>query len=329
MRTNQQILKSDVVSAIKKNLNIAFPANDAYQFLVDTINNASTLAMLQPMYKSVPAGKIDTLTIGRRKLREADDDSNEVPTGVGSITKRQIDYAVKKVFWDEWLKNDDVYYNAIRQATSQMQQPGITNTSDLETLVFQMLQKQLAMDLQDLIFNGDTTALLEDGSTPDPFLSILDGFVKKMKQSTHKTDLTTNEPTLVDFANHVQLLPEKYKNNYSESIKWFMTRKTHDKIVSLVLQRTTGYGDVVLQEGKVKRLAGYDVEVVAGMESGFVALTPKDNLVPIFTQDIKYKRVGDDVLCAKKDSTYHIFHAYLDCVIREVDAVAWMTGDKL
>ncbi|QIB26094.1 phage major capsid protein [Caloranaerobacter azorensis] len=327
MKNNQQILKSDIVGAIKKNLNITFPANDAYQFLVDTINYASTLKMLQPMYKTVPAGKIDILTVGRRRLREADDESNVIPTGVGSISKRQIDYAVKKVFWDEWLKNDDVYYNAIRQTTSHMQQPGITNTADLETLVFQMLQKQLAMDLQDLAFNGDTETLNTD---PDyDFLKILDGFVKKMKQSPHKTDLGTNEPTLLDFLNHVQLLPEKYKNNYQDSIKWFITRKTHDKIMALVQARATGYGDAVLVDGRITRLAGYDVEVVAGMQSGFAALTPKENLVPIFTQDIKYKRVGDDVLCAKKDSTYHIFHAYLDCIIREIDAVAWMSGEKL
>lgn len=322
--SNEQLVNS-VKENIAKNLNIAFPANDAYNFLVDTINNAGTLQMLRPMYKSVPAGNIDALKIGRRKLRLADDESNENPTGVNSITKRQIPYAVKKVFWDEWLKNDDVYYNAIRQATSVMSQQGITETNNLESLVVQMLQKQFAMDLQDLIFNGDTAASGSDAE----FLKIVDGFVKKMKTSTHKTDLAEAEPKLMDFINHIQLLPEEYKNNYEGSIKWFMTRGIHDKIMALITERQTGFGDATIVDGKVTRLGGYDIEIVSGMQGGFVALTPMENLVPIFTMDVKYRRESTGPLCAKKDSTYHIIHAYLDCVIREIDAVAYMIGTKL
>lgn len=327
MKTNQQILKQDVIQSITKNLNIAFPSNDAYQFLVDTINMAGTLAMLRPLIKNVPAGNIDALSIARRKLRESDDDSFAIPTGQNSITKRQIPYAVKKMDWDEWLKNDDVYYNAIRQATSQMGQPGITNTADLETLVIQMLQKALAMDMQDLIFNGDTATLNTD---PDYlFLKILDGFVKKMKASPYFTDLGATEPTLLDFVNHIQLLPEKIKNNYQDSIYWFISRKTHDKIMALVQARATNYGDAVLLNGRVTRLAGYNVEIVSGIQSGFAALTPWENLATIVTQDVKYKRVSGDTLAAKKDSTYHVFHVYLDAIIREINAVAYMIGDKL
>ena len=324
MNANQDINIDTIRTTLMKSLTIAFPANDAYGFLVDTINNAGTLNMLRPMIKAVPAGNIEALTIGKRKIRLADDTTGN-PVGVNSITKRQIPYAVKKVFWDEWLKNDDVFYNAIREANNILTQTGISNTADLETLVIQMLQKQFAMDLQDLAFNGDTA----DVSGDSAFLTILDGFVKKMKTSTNETDLTANQPTISDFMDHILLLPEQYKNNFGADIKWFITRKTHDKIAALVSARESGYGDVVLQNGQVQRLGGYDVEVVAGMQSKFAALTPAQNLVPVLTMDVKYNRTSDGAEALKRDSTYHIIHAYLDVVIKEIDAVAYMIGDNL
>ena len=337
---NQAITKENVVNNIRKNLSIAFPADDAYEFLVDTINYATTLRDLVPLFRAVPSGNLEALTASTRRIREADDTSNTNPTGVNAITKRQIPYSVKKVFWDEWLENDDVFYNAVRRAQALLRQPEIAGSTDLETLVVQILQKAFALDLQDLIFNGDTA--YPTGQTDSNFLRILDGFVKTMVTSTNVTDLTTNAPTLADFINHIQMLPEKYKNNFEEDITWFMNRNTHDKIVSLVQARATGYGDVVLQEGRISRLAGYSVDVVAGLQGplntagvpadgheGFVALTPRRNLVPVFTRDLTYRRTGEGALALKKDSTYHIIHAFLDAVVLEVDAVAYMLGENL
>lgn len=337
---NGEIQKEAMVGHIRKNMDITFPANNAYQFLVDVINNASTLKTLNWMIKKVPSGKIDTLKVGRRKLRAADDNSNDNPTGVGAVTTGSIDYAVKKVFWDEWIKNDDVIYNAIRQAQSIMPQEGITDTADVEALIIQMLQKQFAMDLQDLAFNGDTE---HDVTDPDKdFLRIVDGFVKKMMKSPYKTDLTTNPLTIADMVNHVQLVPEEYKNNYDHDYVWLMGRQTHDKIAALLANRTTGLGDTLLVNGRVEKVAGYPVEIVAGLQGplktpgtytdgrkGFIALTPRSNLVPIMTQDLKYTRTGEGALAAKKDSTYHIIHAYLDCVVRDVNAVAYMVGERI
>ncbi|MCM3452742.1 phage major capsid protein [Heyndrickxia oleronia] len=313
MPTNQQILtKEATVATIKKNLDIPMAVSDAEAFLVDTINNASTLPKLAPIYRDVPAGNIDALSVGRRKIRQAGKDDK--PTGTDSIGHRQIPYAVKKVKWDEWLQNDDVYYSISARG------------DNVEQKVISMIQQQFGVDLQDLIFNGDTEATI-DGTTPDPFLSIIDGFVKKMKASPNKTDLATNEPQILDFVNHIQLLPERYKS--FPDIAWFITQKTNDKLVAMVANRQTGFGDAVLQDGKITRLAGYPVEVVAELQSGFAALTPRSNLKPVFTRQLRYIRTADGATAAAKDATYHVLYAYLDAIVREIPAVAWMTGDKL
>lgn len=313
MMTNQQVInKEATMSTIKKDLNITLPSDQAYQFLVDTIANASTLPKLQPIFRKDSAGNIDTLSVKARKIRLHS--KNHTPTGVGGVEPDQIPYNVKKVFWDEWLQDDDVWYNL--QARNE----------NVEQTVIAMIQKQFGVDLQDLIFNGDTAV---DAENPDhDFLCVLDGFVKKMKASSYKTDLATAEPTLIDFVNHVQVLPEKYKNAHDD-ITWFISRNTHDKLMAQATQRLTGFGDAVLQDGKLTRLGGYNIEVVSNLQSGFAALTPMKNLKPVFTRELRYNRTGVGATATAKDATYHIIFAYLDAVVREVDAVAWMTGTKL
>lgn len=344
MKVNQDLATQQ--ANIQKDLNITFPAMDAYQFLVDTIKNAKTLDRLQPLYKDVPSGNIDALTVGSRRLRLADDSDGDTSTPADGITKRQTPYSVKKVFWDTWLKNDDVVYNAIRRTNSNsgigFSQEGITPSSDLETVSIQMIQKQFGMDLQDLAFNGNVSAAVTSGDPDADFLGILDGFVKKSLSTSYITDLLTDEPTIAAFVQHIQMLDEKYTSNFGETITWFMKKQTHDKLVGDLTSRQTALGDTVIKDGVIMRIAGYDVEIVSGLQGpyvddtnynlgrrGWVGLTPWSNLTPILTQAAKYKREGSGSTAAKKDSTYHIIFAYMDVVIKEVDAVAVMLGDNL
>ncbi|PEU05219.1 phage major capsid protein [Bacillus cereus] len=303
---NGQIIAGGSTDIVLKDVNVPLPQAAAEEFLRDTINKATVLPKLNPYYKKAPAGNIDTLSVGKRKLREAS--KTDTPTGVGSIAPGQIPYAVKKVKWDEWIQNDDVWYALASRG------------QNVEDVIISMIQDQFAVDLQDLIFNGDS-------SSADPFVKIIDGFIKKAKVSTNKTDLAANDVTIQAFVDHVTVLPDKFKTR--NDIAWFITQKTHDKLMSLLTTRQTNLGDAVLIDGKVSKLAGYDVEIVQEMQSGFAMLTPRENLKPVFTRDLRYNRTAQGATAAAKDATYHILFAYLDCVIREVDAVAWMTGSKL
>lgn len=316
MTTNNQLIsKEQQLATIRKSVNIVMPKKEAEAFIVDTLKKATTLPKLNTQYKDVPAGKLPKLKVKSRQIREHKGTEN--PTGTGSIETPEVPYAVKKVFWDEWIKDDDVWYNNTARG------------DDVETKTIDLVQGQFGVDMQDLLFNGDIAATVPDGAgtKPDPFLSILDGFVKKMKVSTLKTDLITNEPTIDDFVNHVLLLDEKYLNMMD--LTWIMPRRTYQKLVALVQKRPTTLGDVTLVNGKLTEIAGYPIEVVQSLQTGFVALTPLSNLVPVFTRDLRYKRTGDGATAAIKDSTYHILFGYADAAVLETQAVAWMTGTKL
>lgn len=312
--TNEQLInQSSALSSIKKDLDLTFDGHASYQFLVDTIAKAGTLAKLEPIYRASASGNIDTLSVKSRRIREHS--RNNQPTGTGGIEKNKIPYTVKKVTWDEWIDNDDVWYNQQNRG------------ENIESTVIGMIQQQFAVDLQDLMFNGDTATPTSDEDYK--FLGIMDGFVKKIKAgSPFKTDFGSNAFTLRDLTGHISILPEKYRNAHND-ITWFWSRSTYDKVLMLVTDRATGFGDAVLVNGKLAAFGGYPIEIVANMQNNFGALTPMKNLKPIFTRELKYKRTGEGALAAAKDATYHILFAYADAVVRELDAVAWMTGDKL
>ncbi|MED4749942.1 phage major capsid protein [Brevibacillus choshinensis] len=310
---NQLISKEQQLATIRKSVNLVMPKKEAEAFMVDTLKKASTLPKLNTKHTDVPSSKLPKLKVKSRQIREHT--GAEEPNGTGSISTPEVPYAVKKVFWDEWIKDDDVWYNNTARG------------DDVETKTIDLVQGQFGVDLQDLLFNGDTAAKLPDGTTPDPFLSVLDGFVKKMKGSTLKTTLATAEPTIDDFVNHVLLLDEKYLN--MTDLTWIMSRRIYQKIVALIQKRQTALGDVTLINGKLTEIAGYPIEVVQTLQTGFVALTPLSNLVPVITRDLRYKRTADGPTAAIKDSTYHILFAYADAVVLELEAVAWMSGDKL
>ncbi|MED1954916.1 phage major capsid protein [Brevibacillus centrosporus] len=310
---NQLISKEQQLATIRKSIDLPMPKKEAEAFLVDTLKKATTLPKLGTKYTDTPAGKLQRLKVKSRQIREHT--GAEEPAGTGGISTPEVPYAVKKVFWDEWLKDDDVWYNDTARG------------DDVETKTIDLVQGQFGVDMQDLLFNGDTAAKLPDGTTPDPFLSVLDGFVKKMMVSTLKTNLTTNEPTIDDFVNHVLLLDEKYLN--MTDLTWIMSRRTYQKLVALVQKRSTALGDVTLVNGKLTEIAGYPIEVVQSLQTGFVALTPLSNLVPVFTRDLRYKRTADGATAAIKDATYHILFGYADAAVLETEAVAWMTGTKL
>lgn len=314
MLKNSEILGGQQgLATIKKDISVTMPRDHAYQFLIDTINKSGTLEKLIPIFRNDSKGTIDTLSIRSRRLRKHTK-NHKADNPTDGIESGDIEYNVQKVFWDAWLNDDDVWYNL--QARGE----------NIETTTINMIQDQFAVDLQDLAFNGDTDIDPED---PDAaFLNILDGFVKKMMQSRFATDLADKEPTLLDFTTHVQLLPERFKNAHDD-IKWFMSRSTHDKLMAQATQRQTGYGDAVLQNGQLVRHAGYEIEIVANLQPGFAALTPQKNLKPVFTRDLRYNRTGVGAEAVAKDATYHILFAYLDCVVREIDAVAYLTGSKL
>lgn len=342
MTINAQTFKAAVQanSDIKKAvINFTAP-QQSYDFLVDTIARATTLSKLPYAIKSVPSGNIDALTLAGRKLRKRDKAAAPaVPAGTSNVTERQIPFSVKACDFDIWLDDDDMYYYAAREALGMKQQPDLANPANLQALLVSAEQKMLAMDMQDLMFNGNTS--YQTGQADTDFYSILNGFVTQLSASPNKKDLAGNNITdFQPFWDVVGLLPEETSSNFDD-ITWFMNHTTYNRVRALASNRTTNLGDAVLVDGELTSLCGYKVEVVNKMQGylktpgtisdgriGIAILTPMQNLVPVSTKNpaIEYRMVNNDSVAVKRGATYHNWKVYLDAIVRSVKDSAILVG---
>lgn len=305
------LTKSEMIAKLQK-ANAAstlLVTDQAEAFIYDIIQNSNTLKKLNVQYKDQTSGNIEALEAQTRKTRKHTHTPGDVPTGNFDVNKREIPYNVVKVFLDMWLSNDDVWY-ILRQRGQNM-----------ETALTSMMQEAFALDIQDLLFNGDTSA---SGTGDDDFLKILDGFVKKIKAVERKINLGANLPQPEDFIKLKKTIPSKYYNHPKFNFHWILSENTKLDIQRAIIERPTAWADSVIVNGELVKLAGFPIEVVSTYPDNFIALTPLSNLQPVFTRDVRYNMTSTGVECAKRDATYHIGFAYLDAIINNTECVAWM-----
>lgn len=305
------LTKSEMIAKLQK-ANAAstlLVTDQAEAFIYDIIQNSNTLKKLNVQYKDQTSGNIEALEAQTRKTRKHAHTPGDVPTGNFDVNKREIPYNVVKVFLDMWLSNDDVWY-ILRQRGQNM-----------ETALTSMMQEAFALDMQDLLFNGDTAA---SGTGDDDFLKILDGFVKKMKVSTKKLNLGAKLPTPGDLITLKKKIPSKYYNHTKFNFHWILSENTKLDMQRAIIERPTAWADSVIVNGELVKLAGFPIEVVSTYPDNFIALTPLSNLQPVFTRDVRYNMTSTGVECVKRDATYHIGFAYLDAIVNNLDCVAWL-----
>lgn len=305
------LTKSEMIAKLQK-ANAAstlLVTDQAEAFIYDIIANSDTLKKLNVQYKDQTSGNIEALEAQTRKTRKYSYTPGEVPTGNFDVNKREIPYNVVKVFLDMWLSNDDVWYI--------LQQRG----QNMETALTSMMQEAFALDMQDLLFNGDTAA---SGTGDDDFLKILDGFVKKIKAINRKINLGANLPQPDDLIKLKKMVPSKYWKNKKFNFHWVISENTKLDFERAIIARPTAWADSVIKDGELVKISGLPIEVVSTYPDGFITLTPLANLQPVFTREVRYNMTSTGVECAKRDATYHIGFAYLDAVINNPECVAWM-----
>lgn len=305
------LTKSEMVSKLQK-ANAAstlLVTDQAEAFIYDIIANSNTLSKLNVQYKDQTSGNIEALEAQTRKTRKYSHTPGDIPAGNFDVSKREIPYNVVKVFLDMWLANDDVWYI--------LQQRG----QNMETALTSLMQEAFALDMQDLLFNGDTAA---SGTGDDDFLKILDGFVKKIKAIDRKINLGAKLPSPEDFIVIKKKIKSKYWNHPKFNFHWVISENTKLDIQRAIIARPTAWADSVIKDGELVKISGLPIEVVSTYPDNFIALTPLSNLQPVFTREVRYNMTSTGVECVKRDASYHIGFAYLDAIINNQECVAWM-----
>lgn len=304
------LTKSEMISKLRKAdaASTLLVTDQAEAFIYDIIANSNTLKKLNVQFKDQTSGSIEALEAQTRKTRKYSYTEGEVPKGNFDVNKREIPYNVEKIYLDMWLKNDDVWY-ILRQ-----------RGQNLETALTSMMQEAFALDMQDLLFNGDKSAVGDDAE----FLKIIDGFVKKIKAIDRKFNLGAKLPSPEDFIVIKKKIKSKYWNHPKFNFHWIISENTKLDIQRDIIARPTAWADSVIVNGELVKVAGLPIEVVSTYPDNFIALTPLANLQPVYTRDVRYNMTSTGVEAVKRDATYHIGFAYLDAIINNPECVAWM-----
>lgn len=304
---NTELLQKQMQD-LKKANDVTLPPDEGRAFMRDVVGSAATLRKLYFYDAKSPVGKIEALGVKKRQMRKHQG-LDTVPTGTDHVIERGVPFALVPVMTDAWFKNDNVYYTARSRG------------QNVEDVVAGMIQEQFGADMQDLAFNGDE-------ASADPFLEINDGFLKQARTNanTIKHDVAA-DITVAD----LQVVPTKVAREQlrAGTFVWVMGAGTHATLQAEVLQRPTPLGDAVLIDGILRKLHGYDIELVDHIEEDKVLFTPLENLTVAVGFDVQYQRTGDGPDAVAKQATYHFVLSSADFVIRTPKALVYIAQDAV
>ncbi|MCY8290296.1 MULTISPECIES: phage major capsid protein [unclassified Bacillus (in: firmicutes)] len=249
--------------------------------------------------------KIEKIGFGQRILRAAQE-------GVG-LTKDQkavpststVNLSTKEVIAEVNITYDTLENN--------IEKEGLQNT------IMQILAERAAVDIEELIVNGDKTS-------SDPYLAQLDGLRKQA--ISHIVDVNGEELTRATFKKGVKAVPSKYLR-IPQDFRFYTSPGLEVEWKDRVADRQTNLGDAAVQGG-LSSAFGIPVKGISNMQPYMIGeadattdvsdiiLTHPKNIILGFSRNIRIE-VDKDI---RRRMFVIVLTAKLDSTFEEEDAVA-------
>ncbi|KIL13525.1 phage major capsid protein [Bacillus safensis] len=300
MRNQELIRKAEMTLASLKTGGL-MNATQSNTFIRMMQNTPTVLndARIIPMESD--SQKIEKIGFGQRILRPAEE-------GKALDAKDRVVPATSTVQLNakEVIAEIHMTYDSIE---NNIEKDGIQQT------IMQMLAERAAVDIEELIINGDTTSA-------DPFLAQMDG-VRKQAVS-HIVDANGAEISRQLFKQAYKAMPSKYLR-VPQDFRFYTSPSLEVEWKDQVANRQTGLGDAAIQGGlssafgvPVKGLANMQPYDEAGTDVSDILLTHPKNIIVGFSRNIRIE-VEKDIRSRK---FIIVLTAKLDSKFEEEDAVA-------
>ncbi|MEC3639774.1 phage major capsid protein [Bacillus halotolerans] len=249
--------------------------------------------------------KIEKIGFGQRILRAAQE-------GVG-LTKEQkavpststVNLSTKEVIAEVNITYDTLENN--------IEGEGLQDT------IMQILAERAAVDIEELIVNGDTTSY-------DSYLAQLDGIRKQAV--SHIVDLNGEELTRASFKKGIKAVPPKYLR-IPQEFRFYTSPGIEVEWKDRVADRQTNLGDAAVQGGLssafgipvkgISNMQPYTIgEADASTDVSDIILTHPKNIILGFSRNIRIE-VDKDI---RRRMFVIVLTAKLDSKFEEEDAVA-------
>lgn len=305
LRSNRQILKDGETITTAIVTSGLLQPYQAKKFLKQTFDATPLMGAIRHETRTERRGEIDKIGVGRRLLRrktENTDDGYRAKPKFGSIS-----YSCNPVRLPWEITEDTLRENI--------------EGENFEKITTDLMTKQIGVDTEDLIINGD-----EEVAESDPdydFLKLDDGIIKQIKNGGHVIDVAgATDMELETFYKAVASMPNKYNNG---KLRWLMSPTRAQQWELFLLNKVINNGGVVPETLYKSPVAIPSMEV-PNLADDTVILTDPKNIVEVNTYNIKVRKDAASKEAIYKDKRFYVVHFDLDTLIEELDATAIITG---
>lgn len=245
--------------------------------------------------------KIEKIGFGQRILRAGEEGVALTSAQRSAPTTSTVQLNAKEVIAEVNITYDTLENN--------IEKGGLQNT------IMQMIAERAALDLEELIVNGDT-------DSSDPYLAILDGIRKQA--TSHIVDHAGGDFSRQVFKKGYKAVPSKYLRNPAD-FRYYTSPGLEVEWMDLNADRFTGLGDAAV-EGRRPSAYGVPVQGVAnfqpydvdGADVSDIILTHPKNIITGFSRNIRIE-VDKDI---RERKFIIVLTAKIDAKFEEEDAVS-------
>lgn len=305
MNTNRQIVnKAGTIetSVVTSGLLQPFQAK---KFLQQTFDATPLMQAIRHVTRAEKSGEIDKIGIGKRKLRakvENVDDGYRAKPEFGSIH-----YETKAVRLPWEITEETIRQNI--------------EGENFEKIVTDLMTRQVGVDTEDLLINGD-----EDTPNTDPdydFLKLNDGIKKIITNGGHIVDVTGAEDMEMEmFYKAVAAIPNRFNNG---RLRWLMSPIRAQQWELFLLNKVINNGGVVPEELYKSPVAIPSMQV-PGLSNDVIILCEPLNIINVNTYAVKIRKDAASKDAIMQDKRFYVIHFDFDALVEELDATAIITG---
>lgn len=192
---------------------------------------------------------------------------------------------------------------------------------NFEKIVTDLMTRQVGVDTEDLLINGD-----EDTPNTDPdydFLKLNDGIKKIITNGGHIVDVTGAEDMEMEmFYKAVAAIPNRFNNG---RLRWLMSPTRAQQWELFLLNKVINNGGVVPEELYKSPVAIPSMQV-PGLSNDVIILCEPLNIINVNTYAVKIRKDAASKDAIMQDKRFYVIHFDFDALVEELDATAIITG---
>lgn len=303
MTVNKAIIEKAAITTSSLTAGLLNP-EQSKQFLKQVFDSTPLMDAIRRELRKSRTGEIDKIGIARRILRKKTENTDDDYRA--GVDTSKVEYATTAVRLPWEISGETLRENI--------------EGDNFESVVTDLMSRQVGIDLEDLSINGD-----EDASPGDDydFLKINNGWIKQIEEGGHVYDATDAGGMSIEmFYKALGELPNKYNDG---QLRWIMSpRRAQDWEMYLLNQVITAGGSV--PDSLYESPAKIPALICANMSDDKILLTNPKNLIVVNTYNMQIRKTNEGKEAVLKDMTYYVIHLDFDPVIEELDATAIIKG---